>query len=306
MNIKLLSKILVPLVIFVFMFSLNAVEAGSSVGTVTDRLGREVDVPNNPQRVIALAPSITEIIFALGQQYRLAGVTRFSDFPPEAAALPKVGTYVHLDLEKIASLKPDLCLAIKDGNPLAVIERLESLKIPVYAVDPRNLDELLKTIREIGSLLDAVSEANLLIRETNERVEGVRLTVAETSYRPRVFFQIGISPIVSAGTQTFIHELITLAGGINITQGNVDYPRFTREEVISLAPDVFFITTMAREGGFKKIKAQWKRWPCIPAVSNNRLYLIDSNLVNRPTPRLAQGLEILAQHIHPELFEESR
>ncbi len=302
MNINRFPKIWVLLILFGF----NAMEAGSSARTVTDRLGRIVNVPDNPQRVIALAPSITEIIFALGQRERLAGITRFSDFPPEAAFFPKVGTYVHLDLEKIASLKPDLCVAIKDGNPLAVIKRLESLKIPVYAVDPRNLDELLKTVREIGSLVDAVSEADLLVHDTTKRVEKVKSKVAKAVSRPRVFFQIGISPIVSAGTQTFIHELITLAGGINITRGSVDYPRFTREEVISLSPDVFFISTMAREGGFDKIKAQWKRWPCIPAVRDGRIYLIDSNLVNRPTPRLAEGLEILAQHLHPDLFGESR
>ena len=127
-------------------------EAASVAKTVTDQLGRQVTVPDKPQRVVSLAPSITEIVFALNQGHRLQGVTTYSDFPPEALKLPRVGSYVHLDLEKIVSLKPDLCIAIKDGNPRLIAQRLESLRIPVYAVDPDNLKTIMKTVTEIGTL----------------------------------------------------------------------------------------------------------------------------------------------------------
>ena len=108
--------------------------------TAEDQLGREIRVPDDPKRVVALAPSITEIIFALGQQDRLKGTTQFSNYPAEAAKLPKVGSYVRLDLERIVALNPDLCIAIKDGNPKAIIDRLQSLNIPVFAVNPRDLE----------------------------------------------------------------------------------------------------------------------------------------------------------------------
>jgi iron complex transport system substrate-binding protein len=276
----------------------------SEGGMVTDQLGRRVDVPDDPQRVVALAPSITEIVYALGQQDRLKGVTMYSDFPPEAGKLPKVGSYVHLDLERIVALKPDLCIAIKDGNPRAVAQRLESLKIPVYAVDPRNLETVMQTVLEIGKLLKADSRANLLVQNMRSRVERIRSLVATTTHRPRVFFQIGISPIVSVGTHTFIHELIVLAGGKNLAQGPVAYPRFSREQVLALSPEVFIITSMARAAVFEQVKAEWSRWPNIPAVRHRRIFLEDSNLFDRPTPRLLNGLELLVRLIHPELSEE--
>ncbi len=280
--------------------------AQSAAGTVTDQLGRQVNVPDNPQRIVALAPNITEIIFALGQEHRLKGVTRYSDFPSEAAKLFKVGSYVHLDLERIVALNPDLCIAIKDGNPRLVAQRLESLKIPVYAVDPKNLDTIMNTIIEIGKLLDADEKAKMLVRDMRFRIQRVKSLVEKAAHRPGVFFQIGISPIVSVGTPTFIHELIVLAGGTNLASGPIPYPRFSREQVLALSPEVFIITSMARAAVFEKVKAEWSQWPNLPAVRNQHIYLQDSNLFDRPTPRLVGGLELLVRLIHPELFEEKQ
>ena len=272
---------------------------------VTDQLGRRVRLPDNPERVVALAPSITEIIFALGQEHRLKGVTIYSDHPVAAQKLPKVGSYVRLDLEKIVALRPDLCIAVKDGNPKEVVERLQDLKIPVYAVDPRNLDTVMDTIREIGELLDANESAEKLIRNMKLRIQRIKKRALQSEHTPRIFFQIGISPIVSVGTDTFIHEIILLAGGKNLAEGLVSYPRFSREQVISLSPDIIIITPMTAGAAFAKVKAQWNRWPTIPAVQKGRIYLADSDLFDRPSPRLVDALEVLARLIHPELFEET-
>ncbi|MDL1968537.1 MAG: cobalamin-binding protein [Deltaproteobacteria bacterium] len=271
---------------------------------VTDQLGRQVILSDDPQRVVSLAPSITEIIFALGQEHRLKGATRFSDFPSEAISLPKVGSYVQLDLEKIVALKPDLCIAIKDGNPRQTVVRLESLEVPVYVVDPRNLEAVTETIIEIGDLLNATKNAEDLVNNMRLRINRVKSAAEKVSHRPGVFFQIGISPIVSVGTNTFIHELIVLAGGNNLTEGLIPYPRFSREQVLSLAPEVFIITSMARGEVFKRVKIEWSRWSEMPAIKNRRIFLVDSNLFDRPTPRLVDGLEVLGRLIHPELLEE--
>ena len=122
--------------------------------------------------------------------------------------------------------------------------------------------------------------------------------------RPRVFFQIGISPIVSVGTDSFINELIILAGGKNVAAGKVVYPRFSREQVLAFSPEVLIITSMARNMLFEQVKAEWMRWPNIPAVRNQRIHLVDSNVFDRPSPRLVEALEMLAKLIHPELFKE--
>jgi iron complex transport system substrate-binding protein len=285
------------------MLPLISARATSVAKTITDQLGRQIAVPDKPYRVVSLAPSITEIVFALNQGHRLQGVTTYSDFPPEAVKLPKVGSYVHLDLEKIVALKPDLCIAIKDGNPRVIAQRLESLKIPVYAVDPNNLETIMKTVLEIGTLLNAKDRANQLVQNMNFRIQKVKSLVAKATHRPRVFFQIGVSPIVSVGTHTFIHELIVIAGGTNLAAGLIAYPRFGREKVLALSPEIIIITSMARSAVFEKVKAEWEKWPNMPAVRNRRIYLEDSNLFDRPTPRLVDGLELLTQLIHPELVE---
>ncbi|MDJ0782625.1 MAG: cobalamin-binding protein [Desulfosarcinaceae bacterium] len=266
---------------------------------ITDQLGRSVLVPPDPARVVALAPSITEIVYALGQAHRLVGVTRYSDYPPQARRLPQVGSYVQLNLEKIAALRPDLCIAVKDGNPIAVIRRMEALNIPVYAVDPRDFDAIGATITEIGRLLDAAPRAEEITTEMAARIARVQRRVQGIGRRPKVFFQIGVSPIVAPGTDTFIHELIEMAGGENATAGSVPYPRISREQIFTLAPEVVIITSMARLETFEKVKQEWQRWTQLPAVQTGRIHLVNSDLYDRASPRLVEGLEQLAELIHP-------
>ena len=267
-----------------------------------DQDDRTVSVPDNPLRVVSLAPSITEIVFALGEGDRLKGVTQHCDFPADAQALPKVGSYVHLDLERIVALKPDLCIAVRDGNPMQVVTELEALGIPVYAVDPRSLDTAVDTVLEVGQLLNASSKARNLAEEMRARIERVKGKAADTGPRPRVFFQIGATPIVSAGSNTIIHELISAAGGQNLAEGPASYPRFSREQVLALQPEILIITSMTKEANLEQLSAEWKKYEELPAVRNNRIFIVDADLFDRATPRLIDGLETLAGIIHPELF----
>jgi len=279
--------------------------AGSdSRRVLVDQTGRPVDLPADPQRVIALAPSIVEIIYVLKCENRLKGVTAYSDFPEEARQLPQVGNYINPDIEKIVALDPDLCLAVKEGNPKEAVLRLESLKIPVYAVNPKSLDGIIASVLEIGGLLNAAETADRAAKQMRSRIEVVQKRVEESAVKPKVFFQIGISPIVSAGCNTFINELILTAGGVNLAGGYPSYPRFSVEQVLSLRPDIIVITTMEQAEGGKDTNpnSQWGQWPQIPAVKNNRVFVVDSNTFDRPTPRLIEGLELLARIIHPELF----
>jgi len=301
-NMRLTQKnvtILLFSLLALFMCLITRVAAG----TFVDQLERQITMPDNPQRLISLAPSITEIIYALEQENRLKGVTRYSDFPAAATKLPKIGSYVRLDLERIVALNPDLCIAIKDGNPRETIDRLDSLKIPVYVVNPRNLKTVLETIIEIGNILNADEKAENLLTNLRNRIQRAQSLITQDTYRPGVFFQIGISPIVSVGSDTFLHELIVLAGGKNLADGKTPYPRFSREQVLALAPEIFIVTSMARQAVFEQVKAEWRRWPSMPAVRNERIFLVDSNLFDRPSPRLVDGLELLIKLIHPELLK---
>jgi iron complex transport system substrate-binding protein len=261
-------------------------------------------VSDKPGRIVSLAPNITELIFALGQGEKVVGVTKHCDYPPQALDLPKVGSYVHLDLERIAALRPDLCLAVKDGNPKALVLRLESLGIPVYALDPRNLDEVLQTVKELGALIGARSEAESLIVNARDRIVAVDKAISGFTHRPRVFFQIGISPVVSAGSPTFIDDLISRGGGENLAAGPTRYPKFSQEEVLAMKPDLLVVTSMSGESESKHVLEGWRRWKSIPAVRDGRIFLVDPNLFHRATLRLVDGLEILAELIHPERFKE--
>ncbi len=273
-----------------------------SAEVVTDHAGRRVNVPENPQRVVSMAPSITEMVFAVNRGDRLVGATVYSDYPEAAQKIESVGTYVNLDLEKIVSLKPDLCIAIKDGNPLSTVERLEELDIPVYAVNPRDIKSVMESVSDIGSLLGAQDRALEVVTGMKNKLAEIREKVAGVSKRPGVFFQIGIAPIISAGSDTFIHELIIRAGGKNLAGSHTGYPRFSTEEVLSLSPEIIIVTSMARQKVFERVMEKWGQWEDLPAVANDRIYLVNSDLVDRPSPRLVKGLEKMARLIHPELF----
>ena len=288
-------------IVVTLMLALVVAKTGES-GIVRDQAGRTVSVPDNPLRVVSLAPSITEIVFALGEGDRLKGVTQHCDFPADAQALPKIGSYVHLDLERIVALKPDLCIAIRDGNPGNVVAELEALGIPVYTVDPRNLDTAVDTVLEVGQLLNATTKAQRLANEMRARIERIKVRVSGTKGRPRVFFQIGTAPIVSAGTNTVIHELIVAAGGQNLADGPASYPQFSMEQILALQPEIVIITSMTKELDLEQVRAEWRQYESLPAVRNNRIFIVDANLFDRPTPRIIDGLETLAGIMHPELF----
>jgi iron complex transport system substrate-binding protein len=289
--------------VFVVFLGFSAIVPGCcSAGTIPDQTGKEVTVPDNPTRVVSLAPSITEILFSLGEGHRLAGATDLCDFPAEAGLLPKVGRFPHPDIERIVGLRPDLCIALKNVNPPDLLERLGTFGIPVYVVDPRDLGTIVGTIRDLGRLFDAKAKAEELVHDMSARIERVKSRVAKAERRPGVFFQLGITPIVSAGSHTFIDELIITGGGRNLAQGSTPYPRFTKEQVLALQPEVIIITSMTRGLAVEQVRDEWGEWESLPAVRNQRIFIVDSNLVDRPTARLVEGLEIVAGLIHPELF----
>jgi iron complex transport system substrate-binding protein len=275
-------------------------------GSVTDQIGRPLVVPENPTRVIALAPSITEIIYDLGQEKRLVGVTQYSTYPSEAELLPRVGSYVRLDIEKIVALKPDLCLATKDGNPKHIVDKIVSLGIPVYVINPQNIQQIMDTITRLGSLLHAEQTAAALVSDMEKRIRQVQARVKNRPDRPRVFFQIDAEPLFSAGTNTFIHELIELAGGINTTAGEVSYPRYSWEDIIVLQPEIVLISSMAGGLAPEYLLNSWKKWELLSAVKNDQIFVVDAELFDRPTPRLINGLEVIAAIIHPGLFEKNK
>ena len=285
--------------IAVILLALALFAAPARAEIFVDQVGRRVDIPAPPQRIVSLIPSITEIVFALGAGSRVKGVTLYSNEPAAAAELPRVGSYVHPDLEKIISLKPDLCLAARDGNPRHIVDKITELGIQVYSIDPRNLAEIMESIMLLGKVLDNEEQARGLVQQMQRKIAAAARRVAQAGNRPRVFFQIDASPLVSAGSNTFIDQLITQAGGVNLAAGPTAYPRYSWEDILFMQPEVVIIASMAGGYSEEELKAAWRRWPEVPAVRNNRLYVVKADLFDRPTPRLADGLELLVNLIFP-------
>ena len=255
----------------------------------------------NELRIVSLAPSITEIIFALGMGDHLVGVTIFSNYPPEAKKLPKIGTYIHLNLEKILWLRPDIAIGIYDGNRKSEIEILKEAGIQVYMTNPRNVNDVLYDIRKIGSVLGVPERGKALSKRLEKRVKRV-INKVRPLKKVRVFLQINIKPIITVNKDTFQNDLIRLAGGINIAENEpIRYPKISIEEIINRKPEVIIISCMEVGGKFEEAKKEWMKWKSIPAVRDDRIYLVNSDLLDRASPRLIEGLELLARLIHPEV-----
>jgi iron complex transport system substrate-binding protein len=269
-------------------------------GPDLEGLNRRVK-PGDYQRIVSLAPSLTEILYALGLGNQIAGVTVHCNYPAGALTKPRIGSYVDLNVEKILALKPDLVIATADGNERDSVERLVRFGVRVFLTNPKNLSEVFETIRAVGRMTRREPQAHSLVVSLEQRADRIIRACAGLS-RPRVFLQINEQPLMTVGRDTFHNNLITLANGVNISGGEaIKYPKFSTEQVLKARPDVILITSMERGAAGEKKKQRWNRWGQIPAVMMGRIHLLDSDLLDRPSPRLVDGLEALARAIHPEL-----
>ena len=290
----------------IILFILLGFSAHSNCKTFSDSLGREVKLDREPSRILPLAPNITEILYFIGLGDRVVGVTNYSYYPPEAFKKPKIGSYNNLNVEKIISLSPDIVIGTKDGNMPGTIDLLDQAGIQSFIVNPRKVADVIDTIEIIGNVCGVQEKAGELSKDLRERLKIITGNVRDRK-KPVVFLQININPIMTVNRNTFHHDLITLAGGINMTGDEpMTYPRISIEELINRKPDIIIISSMERGGRFEKARLEWLQWKSIPAVQNNRVYLIDSDLIDRPSPRIIEGLEKMAEIIHPEVEWDKR
>jgi iron complex transport system substrate-binding protein len=277
--------------------------AHSSSQRFKDEVGREVIVPFPPKKIVSLAPNITEILFSLGLDQEIVGVSIHCNFPEKVQSKVRVGSYISLDFEKIVSLKPDLIIATGAGNTRDMVDRLERLGFPTYVIFPKNVEDVIQSVGHLSQLVGREKEGAEIIQEMKRRRERVmELTLGLP--RPRVFLQIGEAPIVTVGKNSFADDLIRLAGGDNVAGNEKEmYPRFGMEEILKRSPEVILISSMNPRGNYQKVLQEWSRWKTIPAVKNGQIYLIDSDLIDRPSPRIIEGLEEMARVLHPEQFK---
>lgn len=263
--------------------------------TVTDALGRRVMVPQAPVRIVSVAPSVTEVLFALGLGARVIGVSSADDYPKVGLAQKtRVGGVV-LDIERIVRLRPDLVLGMPSLQR-AQLDRLIASGLPVIAVEARTLPEVYAQIAFIGRLTRTETEANGLV--TSLRIREATVERAIQRRAPlRTYIEIWPEPLITAGGDTFIDDLVRRAGGRNVFAGLRGFPQVSAESVLRANPEVVVLTHP--QGRSVGGRPGWQR---IAAVRNSRVAQVDGSLLSRPGPRAVAGLELLARIIHLEAF----
>jgi len=257
-----------------------------------------------PQRVVSLAPSVTETLFALGFGDRVVGVTTYCDYPPEARRLPKIGGFTNPSVEAIVATRPDLVIGISDSSHPVKTKELEQLGIKVALISVGSLDEILNSFKSVARMLGRPEAGDKLAQKITRQFEEVKKRVAPAPRRSTLL-AVGLRPLVAVGGENFIDELITLAGGENIA-GHAAQPwlNLPDEYVIAKAPQVIIQAGMGSERGTSA--KYWSDLKSIPAVKEGRVYSYPSDKILRPGPRVGEGLEEIARLVHPECFLESK
>lgn len=271
---------------------------------ITDETGRAIRIPQTIHRVVSLAPSLTETVYALGLQDRLVGDTDYCDFPPDAQQKPKVGGVINPSIETIASLHPDLVLVTKALNRLETVHALETLGIPSYATDPHTVDEILSSVRRLADLLGAPDSGAAVSKDLEQRLAEIQQRLASVSPR-RVLFVVWTEPLISIGKGAFITDAIEHAGGVSVIDSAQSWPQVNLEEVVRLQPEFLIFAESGSQASVHGMDALdgLPGWRLLNAVRDHK-YVTISDAINRPGPRIVSAIEELARQLHPEAFLE--
>ena len=277
--------------------------------TVTDELGREVEIPLQIKRIVSLAPSVTETLFALGAGDRVVGVTSFCDFPPEARTRRNVGMPGNPSLEVLVDLRPDIIIGSSTANEIRSVRGMEALGLPLYGTDdPRSIDDIFDSFRHIAELTGTEERAEELIEQLTAELRAVEQRV-ENKTPVTALFAIWLEPLIAAGGQTFLGDVLRRAGAEPITADiSHDWPRLSMERVVERDPEVLVFTSAhGLRKSFERLRTQ-PGWAQLRAVRSNRIIWLDESSF-RPGPRIVDVIADLAAQLHgenPEVRTEAR
>ncbi len=269
---------------------------------ITDDLGRNVQIQIPVGRIVTMAPNLTEIAFAAGAGDKIVGVTTADNYPPEVDSIPRFAA-VGVDFEAVVALKPELILATDQVNSPRDAEMFNSLAIPIVYMRFGSLEDIFEAIKTVGDLAGTGTRAAEHSGTLADAIEDLRETTAGAAQRPRVLFLISSEKLFGFGKNSYIHEMIEIAGGASVS-GDVDVeaPVFSEEYVIQQAPDVI-IGAFENGTSASDLLESFPAWSTVPAIRNDRVYAINPDVVLRPGPRVVEGTFRMALLLHPALFE---
>ena len=295
------KKLLALLLVFVFV--IGGCVGGKPVTPgpieLVDDFGREVQLETAAASIVSLAPSSTEIIFALGCGDLLVGATEYCNYPEEAEEIPRVGGFSDPNLEEIVALEPDLVLAASLHQE--TVEALEDMEIAVLALNPEDIEGIYANINLIAKAIGAEESAADLIASMKKRLKSVADTISALGdeERPVVYYEVWYPAPMTAGEDTFIHEMITLAGGKNVAWGTTGWPTLQEEELFERNPQVIVHGYYDVE---TSVFAARDGWNVITAVAEENIYFIDPDIINRTGPRVVDAVEQMVKFFHPYKF----
>jgi iron complex transport system substrate-binding protein len=270
---------------------------------VTDETGRTVRIPQPVRRIVSLAPSLTETVYALGLQDYLVGVTDYCDYPPDAQKKTKVGGTTSPSLEQIAALHPDLVLATSI-NRFETENALDALGIASYGTDPHTVDEIMTSTKKLANVLGAPDAGVAVTEDMQRRLATLQQRIGALPAK-HVLFVVWTQPLISIGKNTFIADALRRAGAVSIVDSEQDWPQISLEEIARLQPEYLVLASSHSESAPRELDvlATLPGWSIVDAVSN-RHFAVISDAVNRPAPRIVSAIEDLARQLHPDAFIE--
>ena len=265
-----------------------------AVSTVDDA-GNTVSLSSPAIRIISLAPHITELMYSIHAGDRLVATVEYSDYPPAAKQVRRVGGHNAIDLESILALQPDLIIAWRSGNNPVQIEKLQALGIPVFINEPRHIEDIPDTARRLAVLAGKNRQAKLFIDEFEQQHAILKQRFANR--RPvKLFYEIWHQPLMTINGEHLISDVIRLCGAVNVfSEVPVLVPTVSLESVLQAGPDIIVTGGMSEARG--DWLTAWQRWPHLPAVENEQLYFINPDLMQRHGPRILQGAGQLCQYV---------
>jgi iron complex transport system substrate-binding protein len=268
---------------------------------VFDEAGRKVTLPVKIERIVSLAPNLTEIVYAVGAGDRLVGNTEYCDYPAEAKSVAKIGDTMHPSVERIIALKPQIVLVSTASQLEAFTRQLDEQRIAVYITNPRSLEEIFHSITVLGDMFGHSERAALVAADLRKRAEAVQAKLSEIK-SVRVFYQVAGEPLYTIGRDAYLTDLVRRAGGVSVTADVPGaFPRYSDEAALAARPEAIILPTGGSMGTANSSVATPLRNS--PAVLNNRVYKISDDHLSRPGPRLVDGLEEMARALHPEAFK---
>ena len=294
-SLRVCGKLFVLLMLSVFVFasckseSQQAAPTETKMREITDDLGRRIKIPERVERVVSLAPNLTENIFAVGAGDRLAGVTSFCNFPQEAQKIQKVGDTISPNIETILALKPQIVFVSTASQIETFTKTLEAQGITVFVTNPKDLAGVLANLKQLGEIFGTEDKTNALLGELEKRIAAVDARAKDKS-KVKTFVQISKEPLFTVGKESFLTEIVERAGGTSVTRDVATaYPKISKETALALNPDVVILSespdNLEPNDVFKNS----------PAMKNQKVFKINADILSRPSPRIVDALEQIAE-----------